>query len=40
MSMQHCHQCDTTIDTDYNAEHFFEDVEECETIFNKKYDSK
>ena len=27
MSMQYCDNCGTTVDTDYNAEHF--DNEEC-----------
>ncbi len=34
MSIEYCHKCDRHIDTDFNAEHFYEDEDtgllECE----------
>lgn len=31
MSIEYCHKCDTLIDTDFNAEHFDEEFEGCQT---------
>ena len=31
MSVQYCHKCDTIIDIDFNAEHFDDEVDGCET---------
>jgi len=33
MSLEFCDKCDTVIDTDFNAEHFDEDVQGCETTY-------
>jgi hypothetical protein len=36
MSMEYCEKCDQFIDTDFNAEHFADDVNGCETTFEEK----
>jgi hypothetical protein len=33
MSIVYCEKCQKYIDTDYNAEHFEEDVDGCEDIY-------
>lgn len=35
MSIEYCDKCDTYIDTDFNAEHFGENGDECETTFEE-----
>ena len=34
----YCEKCDSYIDTDYNAEHFDDEVNGCETMFEKGTD--
>ena len=36
MSIEYCEKCHKHIDTDYNAEHFADDVEGCEDTFTEK----
>jgi len=38
MSIEYCKECNSYIDTDFNAEHFDKEVEGCEIAFNKKDD--
>jgi hypothetical protein len=33
MSIQYCEKCNQYIDTDFNAEHFADEVGGCETTF-------
>jgi len=33
MSIEYCNKCDSHIDTDFNAEHFDEEVNGCEDSF-------
>ena len=35
MSVEYCEKCNQTIDTDYNSEHFGEDVNGCESTFEE-----
>ena len=35
MSIQYCDKCDTYIDTDFNCEHFDDEVNGCETTFQE-----
>lgn len=35
MSIQYCHKCGKTIDTDFNAEHFADEVDGCEDTFEE-----
>ena len=35
MSIQYCEKCDQYIDTDFNAEHFDEEVGGCEDTFEE-----
>lgn len=38
MSIEHCDKCGKMIDTDFNAEHFDEEVEGCEDTYEEKLD--
>jgi len=40
MSIVYCHKCDTYIDTDFNAEHFDEEVRGCETSYQEELNNK
>lgn len=35
MSIQYCEKCEDYIDTDFNAEHFDDDVNNCEATFEE-----
>lgn len=35
MSLEYCHKCGQTIDTDFNAEHFDDEVNGCETTYEE-----
>jgi len=35
MSIEYCNRCDSQIDTDFNAEHFDEEVNGCEATFEE-----
>ena len=35
MSIEYCNKCDSHIDTDFNAEHFSEEVDGCEATFEE-----
>jgi len=35
MSIQYCEKCDSHIDTDFNSEHFDEEVNGCESTFEE-----
>jgi len=36
MSITFCDKCDNYIDTDFNAEHFDEEVKGCETSYEQE----
>jgi len=36
MSIEYCEKCDEHIDTDFNAEHFDEEVNGCETTYQEE----
>ena len=40
MSIVYCHKCDIYIDTDFNVEHFDEEVEGCETSYQEELNNK
>ena len=33
MSIEHCHQCDRDVDTDYDSEHFDEEYNGCRDTY-------
>jgi len=35
MNIEYCDKCDSHIDTDFNAEHFDEEVNGCEATFEE-----
>lgn len=39
MSIEYCKKCDSHIDTDFNAEHFSEEVGGCFTKWNEESDA-
>ena len=36
MSIEYCNKCDRQVDTDFNAEHFGEEVNGCEATFEEE----